>query len=76
MISDDDRQAITEIVCLVEKEFKQEDHKRERALVIIELVLLPIAVIVMLLIPSLAAPAVFIPNIVLRAYQIKAGNQQ
>ena len=70
MITPEDRQVIQEVVCLVESDLKRQEKQIERRLVFIELVLLVIAIGVTVFIPLYAAPTVFVPNVVLRGYQI------
>lgn len=66
----EDKKEIQEIICQVETDLKSHEDERERRLLIIEFCLLPIAATLLILYPIPAASAVFLPNLVLRAYQI------
>lgn len=60
---------IGDVVRRTETDIRRERDSLEDKLVFIELVLLPVAMIVTVFLPSITGTIVFMPNLILRAYQ-------
>ena len=79
-MSPEERQALSDVIRVVECEIRQEEsviRQEEKAqahhLIFVELCLLPIAVMVMFLVPGVAAAMALAPSLALRGYQVWRG---